>query len=219
MLISFSPIRSDETLSLHRDGDILTINGMTFDFSTLPEGTRLPASAIDCPWIANEVIRENNELCLTLILPYGENAPEEVRFPEPITPENGPIIAPGLVEPPETFMPGNIDWFQLIIPEIENAQKRIEWRQTREISKLDLVLRMVSTGLISMQSAITAASGGIPSEFEQIVSSMPEEQQIEARIRWAGASMIPRLSPMILAVQNAAGLTNEQVDVLFGWEN
>jgi hypothetical protein len=119
MLIRFSPVRSDETLSLRRAGDALTINGTEFDFAPLPEGARLPASATGYPWLVGEVVRQNGDLHLTLILPHGPEAPEDVRFPEPIQPGDGPVVAPGLAEPPETAAPGQVDWSQMITAEAE----------------------------------------------------------------------------------------------------
>jgi hypothetical protein len=119
MLICFSPMRGDETLALHRNGDRLAVNGTAFDFAPLPEGARLPASATGCPWLVGEVARQNGELHLTLILPHGPEAPEDVRFPAPIQPADGPVTAPGLAEPPETTAPGQIDWSQVITPEAE----------------------------------------------------------------------------------------------------
>ena len=42
MIITFFPLRSDATLALSRQGDVLSVNGEAFDFSDLPEGARLP---------------------------------------------------------------------------------------------------------------------------------------------------------------------------------
>jgi hypothetical protein len=217
MQIRFSPTRSDETLALRRAGDTLAVNGTAFDFALLPEGARLPASATGCPWLTGEVTRQNGELHLTLILPHGPEAPEAVLFPAPIQPEDGPVTAPGLAEPPETAAPGQIDWSQMVTPETEAAAALAEWRATREVSKLDLVLAMAGAGLISPASAIAAAAGSIPTEFEPVVAAMPQPQQTEARIRWAGAATIPRLSPLILAVQAATGIGDTETDALFGW--
>ena len=95
MKITLSPIRTDRTLLASRSGDTLTINGETFDFSPLEEGDTLPADAIDSPWIASDVTRADGALQITLRLPHGTDAPEETRFPEPITdPPDGEIALP-----------------------------------------------------------------------------------------------------------------------------
>lgn len=96
MHITFSPQRRDDLLSLEKQGDILVVNGDSFDFSGIPDGGTLPADAVACEFIVGDVSRINGELYLTILLPHGANAPEAVRFPEPIQVTNdGPIQLPG----------------------------------------------------------------------------------------------------------------------------
>lgn len=96
MHISFSPMRRDDTLTVIKSGDALTINGEAYDFSPLPDGATILAGEIPCEWIVNDVERIDGEIHLTLILPHGPNPPEEIAFPEPITvTEDGPITLPG----------------------------------------------------------------------------------------------------------------------------
>jgi hypothetical protein len=95
MLITFTPMRRDDRLTLHRAGDVLTINGESLDFSPLPEGAMLPRDAVDCPWLASDVSRSNGQLHLTLILPHGATAPHETLFPPPLRLErDGPVALP-----------------------------------------------------------------------------------------------------------------------------
>jgi len=84
MTINISPQRRDDTLSVTKSGDVLTINGVEFDFSRVPEGGVLPQDAVDCPWLASDVERVDGELVLTLLLPHGANASEAARFPQPL---------------------------------------------------------------------------------------------------------------------------------------
>ena len=95
MHITLSPQRSSATLALARDGDTLTINGATFDFSDLGDGDLLPREAVDCEALASDVERVDGALRLTLRLPHGPAAPQERRFPEPIIdPPDGRIALP-----------------------------------------------------------------------------------------------------------------------------
>lgn len=84
MLINFSPVRMDEELIMDREGDMVMLNGVEFDFSQLPEGATLPREAIDSPWFAGPVERIDGELVMTIVLPHGPNAPESTRFPQSI---------------------------------------------------------------------------------------------------------------------------------------
>ena len=95
MQIAFSPVRRNETLTLHRAGDVLTINGEAFDFGPLPDGATLPREAIDSDWFAGPVERIDGLLHLTLVLPHGPHAPEATRYPAPVVlTGDGPVALP-----------------------------------------------------------------------------------------------------------------------------
>jgi len=95
MKLIFSPQRRDDVLILSKSGDVLTINGVPYDFSQLPNGATLPKEAIDCEWIVSDVNRVNGEIELTILLPHGANASHEARFPEPINMTNdGQVVLP-----------------------------------------------------------------------------------------------------------------------------
>ena len=95
MHITLSPVRLNETLAASRSGDVLTLNGVAFDFAPLPEGATLPAEAVDSPWIVAPVSRIDGELHLTLRLPHGPSPRQAVAFPVPINVTgDGPIVLP-----------------------------------------------------------------------------------------------------------------------------
>ncbi|AXQ49222.1 hypothetical protein ACLPJF_07635 [Pseudomonas vlassakiae] len=104
--IVFSPVRTDEQLVMSRSGDVLTLNGENFDFSPLLEGATLPREAILSDWFPGDVSRAGGILSLTVRLPHGPYAPEETRFPEPITIEvDGVVKLPPYGQPPEIDEP------------------------------------------------------------------------------------------------------------------
>jgi len=95
MKINLSPQRRDDTLTVIKQGDTLTINNTTYDFSQLPDGGKLPADAVDSEYIIGSVDRVNGELELTLLLPHSADASEAARFPEPIiNPADGEVELP-----------------------------------------------------------------------------------------------------------------------------
>ncbi|MFN4062332.1 MAG: hypothetical protein ACK4IA_16485 [Paracoccus hibiscisoli] len=95
MKIIFTPQLRSDALFLSAEGDVLTINGTTFDFGPLPEGGTLPRAAVGCDLLVSDVTRLDGRITLTLILPHGSDAPEEARFPRPITvTQAGPIPLP-----------------------------------------------------------------------------------------------------------------------------
>jgi len=95
MKINLSPQVRTDALEVHKAGDKLTVNGEEFDFTQLPEGGVLPATAVNCEFIIGDVRREGGELQLTLLLPIAWDAPESCAFPQPIlNPADGRVPLP-----------------------------------------------------------------------------------------------------------------------------
>lgn len=230
MNIFFSPFRSDDSLSLHVSSDVLTINGVAFDFSQIAEGEVLPVSAVGCNLLKGVVTRHEGALHLDVMLPYaptgdvngdGEitdmDVPEAIRFPAPLSiSENGPVNAPGLAVHQGVVGQGTVDWSKLLTVADQKQDILTAWRATTSIPKLELLLNLVKAEIISEESAMSA---DIPAEFMPIIEAMPNPPRAEIRIRWAHLSEVPRNSPFIDIVQNAFGWTDETVDGLFGWED
>lgn len=101
MLISFIPQRpaagQPEAIIISKAGDVLTIEGEAFDFSSLPDGATI--QSVPCHWIFGPVERIDGNLHLTLLLPCG---PGEMEAPSPlIDPPDGPLALPDLYPEPE----------------------------------------------------------------------------------------------------------------------
>ena len=95
MQIILSPQRRNGTLTITKQGEVLTINGTAYDFSIVPDGGTLPKDATDCEWLASDVERIDGVIHLTIILPNAENASEAARFPQPIVnPADGELELP-----------------------------------------------------------------------------------------------------------------------------
>lgn len=95
MKINLSPQVRTDSLEVIKAGDKLTVNGESFDFTQLPEGAVLPATAVNCEFIIGDVRREGGELQLTMLLPIAWDAPESGAFPQPIlNPADGRVPLP-----------------------------------------------------------------------------------------------------------------------------
>lgn len=102
MQISLSPQRRDDTLSVSKAGDTLTINGDELDLSILPDGATIESEQARAlhPTIAGPIHRIDGEIHITLFLPHGPNPSASVAFPAPIIdPPDGPIDLPQDPEP------------------------------------------------------------------------------------------------------------------------
>lgn len=109
MQITLSPIRSDQSLTVSRSGDCLTLNGVVHDFSQLAEGAALSPAETGSPWIIGEVRRQDGVLQISLLLPHGGAAPDETRFPQPLlVTEDGAIALPPHDLPPEDGPPEDL---------------------------------------------------------------------------------------------------------------
>ena len=95
MKISFVPQRNDNALTVSKAGDVLTINGEVFDFSSLPDGATLLDGDVPCEWITRPITRVEGQLQLSLILPHGPNPSVEILLAPPlINPPDGPVAIP-----------------------------------------------------------------------------------------------------------------------------
>lgn len=87
-----------DSLSLEVQADILTINGVAYDLSAIPDGSTLPnaSEATGCEYIRGGIERIDGELHVTVLLPYDKMPQtQSVLFPEPIhVTQDGPITLP-----------------------------------------------------------------------------------------------------------------------------
>ena len=92
LTVTFAPVRREETLVLERQGDTLIANGVVHDLAALA------ADAGDTPgegWVVSVTAVKDGYAALVL-LPHGADAPEAVRFPQPvIVTEDGTVTLPG----------------------------------------------------------------------------------------------------------------------------
>lgn len=95
MIINLSPVLVDAKIEASVEGDVLTINGETFDFEKLKAGQILPLGAIDSEHFAGPVVRHDTGLLeVTLRLPNAADSSENLRFPEVLRVESGPVPFP-----------------------------------------------------------------------------------------------------------------------------
>lgn len=85
-LLSLPQLDVRDPLNLRKQGDTLTVNGVDYDLSVIPDGATLPNAedATGCWYFTGSIERIDGELHLTLKFPVADDAPYEQRFPEPI---------------------------------------------------------------------------------------------------------------------------------------
>lgn len=86
------------------------------------------------------------------------------------------------------------------------------------LSRQDFCLALKRAGILPPAEAIAAAKGDWPATFNAALPGLAlrDVDADEAQIIWASATRIMRNHPLIGALSAAAGLTDIQVDALFG---
>lgn len=92
MNIIFNPQRRDDELLLSVSGDIITINGIDYDLSVIPEGATLPVEATDCVFLSGEISRVNGDLSVVVTLPHKADPHQSIAFPLPVNMASGVVV-------------------------------------------------------------------------------------------------------------------------------
>lgn len=95
LTLIFAPVRREGGLVLERQGNTLIANGEAYDLAELAA-----AGEDDAPPPGEGLVQAvrllETGLEAVVLLPHGADAPEAVRFPEPVTVEvDGPVALPG----------------------------------------------------------------------------------------------------------------------------
>ena len=96
------------------------------------------------------------------------------------------------------------------------VELRAAWRLGASLSRAEFCIALKRAGVLSAQEAKAAAKGDWPASFAAALAGVADAD--EAEILWAGVSTVERMHPLLAVLQAAAGLTDEQIDALFGWE-
>lgn len=110
-----------------------------------------------------------------------------------------------------------LDAWAALDPEIPEVPETPEGPAVpASISRRQLLLGLVSAGLITGEEALAAATtGAVPAAIDAVFAALPEADALAARITWATMSVVERAHPLIAALIAAEVATPEQVDALF----
>lgn len=110
----------------------------------------------------------------------------------------------------------SIDFSKVITAEAKAASDLAAWRATAKMSRTDFCLALAGAGILTGAEAVSAARGDVPASFEPLVSAMPDQEALEARIRWAAMTEVERLNPFIATVAAASSIPDAALDEIFG---
>ncbi|WP_069942549.1 tail fiber assembly protein [Pseudomonas putida] len=194
MIIKLSPVRSDSELTVFKQGDSLTVNGLTVDLSQLPDGATIPADAIGCEWIINQVDRINGQLTVSLSLPHGPDAPEAARFPaDIIDPADGKVALPipdALLPSPSKGYAG-VDWSQVVTAE-DQAQVEVQLKHDSGIAEVARRRLAADAAIAPLQDAVDLDDASAEEadrlkawkRYRISLSRLPEQTRWPIEIEW-----------------------------------
>lgn len=103
-------------------------------------------------------------------------------------------------------------------PYAEKAINVEDWRSFAQISRTEFLTSLNELGILADEEAELAAGGGWPTRFDEMLTQMSNvTERIAAKSKWATLSVVRRNSPLILGLANLSGVTESQLDQIFGW--
>lgn len=85
-----------------------------------------------------------------------------------------------------------------------------------EISPSQLFLGLKRAGFITREEMLAASTvGAVPAAIDALFSALPEDQEDEARVKWARMTTVERNHPLVAALAAANGLSSEEIDNAF----
>jgi hypothetical protein len=109
-------------------------------------------------------------------------------------------------------------WAETSLTPEEVEAMAVEWRKAAVLPRRAFCIACFRAGLLTGPEAEDAARGGWPAAFASALSYLTAAQQTEARIEWGAVSEVRRDAPLLELVKWSAGVADEQLDALFGWE-
>jgi hypothetical protein len=93
--------------------------------------------------------------------------------------------------------------------------KLLPVRQGMTLSFAQLLIGLASEGWITEQEGDAWADGILPDKVNQMISSLPQEQQFAARMRAKRPSEIVRTDPLVISLGYAGNKSADEMDQFF----
>lgn len=132
---------------------------------------------------------------------------------------DGAVFRPYPPKPGPWAVWGGGAWLDPRDPDTE-AQKAAEAlqaaRQAASLTKLQFMIAAVTAGLISQESGLRLLDGQLPPELAGLTDAMGDNEKFLLSAKLKGAAQIDRLDPFIALAGEYLGMTETQIDALFG---
>lgn len=91
-----------------------------------------------------------------------------------------------------------------------------EKRAGATMTRAQFLTACVSAQIITSAVAEAAASGSWPAAFDTFMSGLSVDQRIEAKATWADGTQVRRNNPILALIAADQGVTDVQLDAMFG---
>lgn len=108
--------------------------------------------------------------------------------------------------------------FELNVKTAEQLRDELLYglRSTASLTRREFCLALAVSGVLQPEDAIAAAKGEWPAVMDSFLSFLDRAQSTDAQIEWAATGSIDRLHPFVLSLASWLGLSDQQLDDLFG---
>lgn len=89
-------------------------------------------------------------------------------------------------------------------------------RERASLSRAGFIKAVMHAGIVTPAEAAEVAKGNVPESLGPAFAAMTEAERAEASIDWSAAQRVDRLHPLILKLADALGVTDQDLDTLFG---
>jgi hypothetical protein len=111
-----------------------------------------------------------------------------------------------------------VDMTQDEIAEITKAQE-ITIEQKREqasVSRDYLLIKANEFGWFTEAECVAWIGGTLPQDVSALIDTFPENERFKLRLSALRQETVPRETPLILAIMNLRGVTEDQMDSVYG---
>lgn len=98
----------------------------------------------------------------------------------------------------------------------DRASEHEARRSAASMTKGEFLQACIGIGMLTPKEASIAARGDIPEPFHAAIAALSPEQRDMVPVVWPATTRVCRMDPLLLAVAEAHGFTDDTLDALFG---
>lgn len=92
----------------------------------------------------------------------------------------------------------------------------VEQREKASVSRDYLLIKANEFGWFTEAECVAWIGGTLPQDVSALIDTFPENERFKLRLSALRQETVPRETPLILAIMNLRGVTEEQMDSVYG---